>query len=108
MKRIFGILLLVAALMLASGASADEKDLYIDRNVQKIFTSEDGLLSTSTQAVAQTREGFIWIGGYGGLVRYDGKRFETFAYKRITRVSDLAAGEDGALWVATSDKGVFR
>ena len=108
MKRIFGILLLVAALMLASGASADEKDLYIDRNVQKIFTSEDGLLSTSTQAVAQTREGFIWIGGYGGLVRYDGKRFETFAYKRITRVSGLAAGEDGALWVATSDKGVFR
>ena len=101
-------LALLLMLLLAAGARADEKDLYIDGNVQRIFTSEDGLQSTSTQAVTQTREGFIWIGGYGGLVRYDGKQFETFGYKRITRVSDLAAGEDDALWVATSDKGLFR
>ena len=100
------ILLLLSAC--AAGASADGKDLYIDRNVQKIFTSEDGLLSTSTQAVAQTAEGFIWIGGYGGLVRYDGRDFMPLAYKQITRVTDLAAGNDGAMWVATSDKGVYR
>lgn len=108
MKRIFCLALLIALMAGLACASADEKDLYIDRNVQKIFTSEDGLLSTSTQAVAQTSEGFIWIGGYGGLVRYDGKSFETFAYKRITRVSDLAAGADGALWIGTSDKGLFK
>lgn len=109
MKRFLAPALALLVLLLAGcGATAEEKDLYIDGNVQKIFTSEDGLLSTSTQAVAQTDEGFIWIGGYGGLVRYDGKRFETFAYKRITRVSDLEAGEGGELWVATSDKGLFR
>jgi len=100
--------ILFVCMLFTAGATADEKDLYIDKNVQRVFTSEDGLLSTSTQAVAQTRDGFIWIGGYGGLVRYDGKRFETFAYKQITRVSDLAAGEDGSLWVATSDKGLFK
>lgn len=108
MNKIVGLILLLALVMCFGGALADEKDLYIDQNVQRIFTSEDGLLSTSTQAVAQTREGFIWIGGYGGLVRYDGRDFKTFAYKRITRVSDLAAGEDGTLWVATSDKGIFK
>lgn len=108
MEKIPCIAILIMALMFTLFALADEKDLYIDRNVQSIFTSEDGLLSTSTQAVAQTSEGFIWIGGYGGLVRYDGKAFETFAYKRITRISDLAAGEDGVLWVATSDKGLFK
>ena len=108
MKRYLCVWILLMSVLLAAGASADEKGLYIDGNVQKIFTSEDGLLSTSTQAVAQTKEGFIWIGGYGGLVRYDGKNFETFAYKRITRVSDLAAGDDGSLWIATSDKGLFR
>ena len=109
MKRLLTVmLLLLAAAGCANGAWADEKDLYIDGNAQKIFTSEDGLLSTSTQAVAQTSEGFVWIGGYGGLVRYDGKRFEPFAYKRITRVSDLEAGADGVLWIATSDKGLFR
>jgi len=108
MKKILALVLLLAAISLCAGALADEKDLYIDGNAQKIFTSEDGLLSTSTQTVAQTSEGFVWIGGYGGLVRYDGRHFETFAYKRITRVSDLAAGENGELWVATSDKGLFR
>ncbi len=105
------VLLLILLLGLAcAAAAADGKDLYIDGNVQKLFTSEDGLLSTSTQAVAQTSEGFIWIGGYGGLVRYDGKRCETPAgtYKRITRVSDLQAGQDGELWIATSDKGLFH
>ena len=110
MKRLLAVTLIVLSVLVvcAVGASAAEKDLYIDGNVQKIFTSEDGLLSTSTQAVAQTSDGFIWIGGYGGLVRYDGKRFKTFAYKRVTRISDLEAGEDGVLWVATSDKGLFR
>ena len=77
--------------------NAYDADLYIDGEIQRIFTSEDGLLSTSTQAVAQTREGFIWIGGYGGLVRYDGRGFKTFAYKRITRVSALAEKTEAAL-----------
>ena len=108
MKRILALAVLLTMLLSACAAQADVSDLYIDKNVQSIFTSEDGLLSTSTQAVTQTRDGFIWIGGYGGLVRYDGRSFRTFAYKRITRVSDLAADPDGALWVATSDKGLFR
>ena len=108
MRKLVAPLLALLILMAFVGALADEKDLYIDGNAQKIFTSVDGLLSTSTQAVAQTSEGFIWIGGYGGLVRYDGKRFESIAYKKITRVCDMAAGEDGVLWVATSDKGLFR
>lgn len=110
MKRLLAVTLIFLSVVVfcAVGASADEKDLYIDGNAQKIFTSEDGLLSTSTQAVAQTSEGFIWIGGYGGLVRYDGKHFKTFAYKRVTRICDLEAGEDGVLWIATSDKGLFR
>ena len=107
-KTVFLIILLIC--LACAAAAADGKELYIDGNVQKLFTSEDGLLSTSTQAVAQTSEGFIWIGGYGGLVRYDGKRCETPAgtYKRITRVSDLQAGENGELWIATSDKGLFH
>ena len=108
MKKHLAFMILIISVLLTVSASADDKDLYIDQNVQKIFTSEDGLMSTSTQAIAQTSEGFIWIGGYGGLVRYDGKHFHTFAYKRITRVSGLSAGENGTLWVATSDKGLFK
>ena len=28
--------------------------------------------------VYQTSDGYVWIGQYGGLVRYDSKEFETF------------------------------
>jgi len=110
MKRLLGIAMLLLLALGLTCAKAAEKDLYIDGNVQRIFTSEDGLLSTSTQAIAQTSEGFVWIGGYGGLARYDGRRFVTFKdiYKRISRISDLAAGQEGELWIATSDKGLFR
>ena len=110
MKKIIVLWILLTWLACAVGSAEVNDHLYIDGNVQKVFTSEDGLLSTSTQAVAQTSEGFIWIGGYGGLVRYDGKRcvIPTDTYKRITRVSDLQAGKDGELWVATSDKGLFH
>ncbi|MBQ9064255.1 MAG: diguanylate cyclase [Blautia sp.] len=107
MKKTVVFVLMLLLLVFPGAVKADERDLYIDGNIQTLFTSDDGLLSTSTQAIAQTSEGFIWIGGYGGLVRYDGKQMVPYAYRHITRITDLLAGVDGALWIATSDKGLF-
>ncbi|HEY1214307.1 MAG TPA: two-component regulator propeller domain-containing protein, partial [Bryobacteraceae bacterium] len=45
----------------------------------------DGLLDNKVAALAQDRRGFIWIGSYNGLQRYDGIRFVNY--------SDLMAGE---------------
>lgn len=83
------------------------EDWYLDGNVQKLFTSGEGLPATAANAIAQTSEGFIWIGGYGGLTRYDGQSFQNIGEGEIISVTDLLAGEDGALWIATPDKGIF-
>ncbi len=41
-----------------------------------IYNNLNGLPTSGANAIAETGEGFIWIGSYGGLVRYDGNTFE--------------------------------
>jgi ligand-binding sensor domain-containing protein len=64
-------------------------------------------------ALAQDRDGFLWIGTQGGLVRYDGYQFRV--YKNDPRdsgslsgsyVRSLFAAADGRLWVGTFSSGL--
>ena len=77
------------------------------------WTTEDGLPQNSCKALAQTPEGYLWIGTFFGLVRFDGVRFTVFdANNTPALVSDainaLAVDAvDGSLWIGTG-KGVVR
>lgn len=42
------------------------------------WTTDSGLPQATFNSVIQTRDGFIWATTYGGLVRYDGLRFQVF------------------------------
>ena len=58
----------------------------------------------NTGAIAQTVDGFLWLGGQGGLFRFDGTRFERFHPSLGDRlpssdVSALFAPPTGGLWV---------
>jgi len=64
-------------------------------------------------ALAQDREGFLWIGTQGGLVRYDGYSFRTFRPNPDdphaltgSYVRALLATSDGRVWVGTYGSGV--
>ena len=39
---------------------------------------EEGLPNNMVTALAQTPDGYLWIGTYNGLVRFDGVRFVVF------------------------------
>lgn len=39
------------------------------------YDNSNGLPASEANAIAQSRNGFIWIGGYSGLIRYDGNDF---------------------------------
>lgn len=75
---------------------------------QQIFTSKNGLINTATNAIAQTPDGFVWIGGYAGIVRYDGKQFMSFGEQQISTVSDLLCASDGTLWIASTNRGLIH
>ena len=39
--------------------------------VRTVFDQTNGLPTDEANAVLQTREGYLWVGSYGGLLRFD-------------------------------------
>jgi ligand-binding sensor domain-containing protein len=72
-----------------------------------------GLSHNTVTAIAQDRQGFLWLGTRDGLNRYDGQRVRTFLHDPEdptslsgSHVSALRAAADGRLWVSTFEGGL--
>lgn len=76
------------------------------------WTTDDGLPQNRVICLLQTRDGYLWLGTWAGLVRFDGIKFRVFdrfntpAFVKDA-VSSLAEDEDGTLWIGTDD-GLLR
>lgn len=78
--------------------------------VVTLYNERNGLPTGEANAILQTSDGYIWIGSYGGLIRYDGTEFRNYSVERkITSSSIRALFEDsmGRLWIGTNDAGVI-
>ena len=49
---------------------------YFDNYVRQMWNSFDGLKGTTATDIIQTTDGYINIGTYAGLVRFDGVEFK--------------------------------
>jgi len=70
----------------------------------RAWQTEDGLPQNSVTAVAQTRDGYLWLGTYSGLARFDGARFTVFNDSNTPenarqRVTSLFEADDNTLWI---------
>lgn len=71
-----------------------------------LYDNTNGLPTSEANTILQTAEGFIWIGSYSGLIRYDGKNFERMdSTTGIASVVSLFADSQDRLWVGTNDSG---
>ena len=75
---------------------------------QQAWVMENGLPQNTVQALAQTQDGFVWLGTEVGLVRFDGNGFQVFDRNSTPAlpgndVHCLLAAKDGALWIGTSE-----
>jgi signal transduction histidine kinase/ligand-binding sensor domain-containing protein len=73
------------------------------------WTIRDGVPS-NIEAIAQTRDGYIWLGTDTGLFRFDGRRFERFQPSSGDPLSPgtiptITATPDGGLWVGYQSAG---
>lgn len=73
-----------------------------------VWTREDGLPSSSVTAIAQTRDGYLWVGTYNGLARFDGVKFVTFDPENTpalqhARIRRLYVDGAGRLWINSYD-----
>ncbi len=69
--------------------------------------NSEGISHYRVQAITQDREGFLWVGTYGGLNKYDGFNFEVFQASNKSGtlpnndVRSLLYRSTGELWVGT-------
>src|ERR1035441_7050139 len=96
-------LVILAIFCLLNGSLAVETSLERSLYATHHWLREDGLPQNAVTAVVQTRDGFIWIGTYSGLARFDGVRFTEFDSSTpglaSSRVTSLFESNDGALWI---------
>ena len=73
-----------------------------------LYNNPNGLPTSEANAITETSEGFIWLGSYAGLIRYDGNTFERFdSTTGIANVRCLFTDRQDRLWIGTNDSGVF-
>ena len=72
-----------------------------------VYDNTNGLPAAEANTIVQTSEGFIWIGCYAGLVRYDGNTFERLdSTQGVNSISSLYVDKQDRLWIGTNDNGV--
>jgi len=72
--------------------------------IQRVWRTEEGLPQNTVTSIVQTRDGYIWVGTFGGLARFDGIRFTLFTSSntpelKSNRVVNLLEDRAGALWI---------
>ncbi|MFZ4621440.1 MAG: ligand-binding sensor domain-containing protein [Bacteroidota bacterium] len=76
---------------------------------------EQGLSQSSAMAIIQDREGFLWVGTWDGLNRYDGYSFVQYRHDHLdsnsissNSIHYIFEDRDGFLWIGTAGGGLNR
>lgn len=84
--------------------------LQYTRTVWRVF---DGLPEDTVQALAESKDGVLWIGTTGGLARFDGAHIQLYGpgmakALSVNSIFCLTLGRDGSLWAGTEGGGLLR
>lgn len=104
---------LLALLLVSEVALALPPDRAVTQYGLRSWQAVDGLPQNSVQAIAQTPDGYVWIGTQDGLARFDGVAFTSFNRTNTPALKEnyvysLHVDRTGALWIGTSGGGVAR
>jgi signal transduction histidine kinase/ligand-binding sensor domain-containing protein len=104
--------LAVAAVCFLPTANAIDPHRAMSQYVRDQWGAEQGFPRGPVYAIAQTTDGYLWIGTDAGLVRFDGWNFRlvkdasgSFA---VGSVLGLEPDRDGGLWVRLQDLTILR
>ena len=88
----------------STGAPKPQKPQPLDDMSHLNWTRRDGAPS-DVVALAQTKDGYLWIGSSFGLFRFDGISFQAYPFTAAdphlpaSNIAALAADKDGGLWI---------
>lgn len=110
LKTRFAWFLWVHCLLLfltTNSAHAVDPNRRISQYGHTAWRMRDGVFNSIPNVIAQTADGYIWIGTQAGLVRYDGSRFvpgtTTASGQPLpdVRITSLRRARDGSFWIGT-------
>ncbi|TNE72863.1 hypothetical protein EP331_06240 [bacterium] len=102
-----GILFGYSSLIIPQDSSPDNQHFVITN-----WNMANGLPQSSINDIIQTKDGYIWLATFGGLVRFDGVSFTTFDRTntkgmRSDRINDMYEDKSGYIWLS-SENGFLR
>lgn len=97
------------ACLVRCGVAAQEtvtpdSEVTVSPFVCRAWRVEEGLPHNTVTAIAQTRDGYLWIGTANGLVRFDGVQFTRFGLRdglSSLFIKALLEDREGGLWIGT-------
>jgi PAS domain S-box-containing protein len=107
-RRVFVLGTVLASLLLIAlpRAHAVDPERRISQYGHTAWRIQDGFFNGAPYTIAQTADGYLWIGGASGLLRFDGVRFVPFTPppgKQLLSpvIARVLAARDGSLWIGT-------
>src|SRR5271170_6669539 len=112
-SRLKSVLVGLALVCSAYSARAIDPNRAISQYMQDRWGSEKGFTGGSVTAIAQTADGYLWIGTEKGLIRFDGLNFRLFPQAipsslPIGPVQGLLADSEGNLWILLQTTRILR
>ena len=103
---------LMIGMMFTGTADGSEPQILISQFTHTSWTAREGVPGP-VRVIAQTPDGYLWLGTDAGLYRYDGLRFIAWQpsfgeHLPVSPVWSLCAGRDGSLWIGFSSGGISR
>ena len=103
----------VALLCFATPAHAIDPLRMISQYMRERWGSERGFPGGAVSTIAQTTDGYLWIGTERGLVRFDGLNFRLFQQASpgtfpVGPVQGLVADAEANLWVLLKNTKILR
>jgi signal transduction histidine kinase/ligand-binding sensor domain-containing protein/CheY-like chemotaxis protein/HPt (histidine-containing phosphotransfer) domain-containing protein len=72
-----------------------------------LYDETNGLVTSDANYILSDKKGYIWVGNYSGVFRYDGTVFDKIDYSEgLTSARGLFEDSKGRIWVGTNDNGV--
>jgi signal transduction histidine kinase len=103
---------LAGAIALPTAAGALDADRAVSQYLRDRWGGEQGFPGGPVHAIAQTADGYLWIGAEKGLVRFDGLTFRLVdagtAVGAGPAVLGVTAAPDGSLWARLRGIGLVR
>ncbi len=117
MRGLFGFLVGVLLVLIASSPVFGGERPILERDLKNDFlvakwTTSQGLPQNTVTSILQAKDGYIWLGTFGGLARFDGVRFTVFDSTNTpgfnsNRVLSIEQDSLGRIWVGTDSGEVY-